>query len=373
MFKVRNWIVCGSAFFFLFFAFMSSAAHAGIFDSLKKEAEKAVQGDSGSSGSGGGAAPASQPASSAVKTPASNVTYTPDSSGLPPGLMFSTVLNGVLLDWKKGVFKMNQIQAVFLPKPSFSGTYPYDPTRGGGELYTLLKNSSGKLVARFDWYASVLKAPYWLLGSYEWSDAGGAKGAAGGGPVLGAGKYTLEFYAAGKKFYVFPFQVSKVASKDPFKPGDGHYLDGDWENWGYLYYSEANPERNLEWKFWLRDKTVDIRGKDAKIDVTISKGGKVIVESNPATYNIKPTWIRFAFGLSHPKKGTSGGAYFKAKDLLAKDGSYVLTVKIDKKTYGSWKFNVKGGKLVYGPRTQRGASDPLTFIEGGRDAWWYGK
>ena len=34
-------------------------------------------------------------------------------------------------------------------------------------------------------------------------------------------------------------------------------------------------------------------------------------------------------------------------------------------------FAVKGGKLNYTGRTLREKADPLTFIEGGRDAWWY--
>ena len=74
-----------------------------------------------------------------------------------------------------------------------------------------------------------------------------------------------------------------------------------------------------------------------------------------------------------PPKGTSGGAYFKAKNLMATDGDYTLTMKIANKPYGVWKFAVKDHKLNYTGRTLRGKADPITFIEGGRDAWWYGK
>ena len=48
-------------------------------------------------------------------------------------------------------------------------------------------------------------------------------------------------------------------------------------------------------------------------------------------------------------------------------------VKIDDKEYGVWKFKVEGGKLNYTGRTVRGKADPMTFVEGGKDAWWYGK
>ena len=52
-------------------------------------------------------------------------------------------------------------------------------------------------------------------------------------------------------------------------------------------------------------------------------------------------------------------------------GNYTLTMKLDSNVYGVWKFKVIGGQLNYTGRTERGKADPLTFVEGGRDAWWY--
>ncbi|MDA2918072.1 hypothetical protein MYX76_01015 [Desulfobacterota bacterium AH_259_B03_O07] len=46
---------------------------------------------------------------------------------------------------------------------------------------------------------------------------------------------------------------------------------------------------------------------------------------------------------------------------------------IDGKPYGTWKFEVVDGKPSYTDRKVRGKTDPLTFIEGGHDAWWYTK
>jgi len=67
-----------------------------------------------------------------------------------------------------------------------------------------------------------------------------------------------------------------------------------------------------------------------------------------------------------------GRAYFKAKDLLANDGNYVLRMELDGQPYGDWPFSVADHKLTYVGRTAPG-SDPLTFIAGGKDAWWYEK
>ena len=71
--------------------------------------------------------------------------------------------------------------------------------------------------------------------------------------------------------------------------------DGPWENWGYLYYSEARPEQNLIWKVWLRNKEPDVRGIDAKVKATIYRGGQPICTNPDATHNLKPMWNRWEF------------------------------------------------------------------------------
>jgi hypothetical protein len=127
---------------------------------------------------------------------------------------------------------------------------------------------------------------------------------------------------------------------------------------------------------WLRttrhDKATDYRTVD--IEVTRDKDGKVMCVSRDNTsYNLPHTWTRVAFDMVNPPVKTSGGAYFKARDLLAQDGGYTLEMKLDGEYHGTWKLEVKNGKFVTEGRSLRGEADPLTFIEGGRDAWWYEK
>jgi hypothetical protein len=83
--------------------------------------------------------------------------------------------------------------------------------------------------------------------------------------------------------------------------------------------------------------------------------------------------VRYEFDMIFPMEGTSGGAYFKAKDLVGTDGSYILTLQIDGELYGTWNFKISGGVFVLAGRALRASADPLTFVEGGRDAFWYGK
>jgi hypothetical protein len=161
----------------------------------------------------------------------------------------------------------------------------------------------------------------------------------------------------------------------PDNPFDGEaiYLtDGYWNDWGYLYYADANPAQNLVWKIWLREKTFKQPSHKVKVEIIRDKDKKVICQSREnTTRTFRHEWVRYDFDMVNPPIKTSGGAYFKAKDLLAVDGDYTLNMSIDGSAYGVWKFKVSGEKLNYTGNTLRGEADSLTFVEGGKDAFWY--
>lgn len=372
---------------FLIALIWSYRAEAGFFNDIKRKATKAASevahevtetysgkdsdtktdsknpGNNSSSQATAAGGPAPQ-ASSGSRGKA-----TPHPSGFPPELMFSTVLNGVQLHYKTGKLQLNQIQAVFLPDPptKSKSIYAYDPTNSGGLIWAVLNDGAGNKQAKFEFTGQNIKGPFWLLNTARCSECEPGNRT----NPLKPGKYTLDFYVEGEHFYHFPFSVDTVPPANPFDGGDLYFINGDWEKWGYLYYSEARPEQNLIWKVWLRNKENNIRGIDAKIDVTVYRDGKPLAKNPPATHNLKPSWNRFEFGLTEPMKGTSGGRYFKARDLLAQDGNYTLKMVINGDEYGTWPFSVNEGKLQYTGRSERGKADPLSFIEGGKDAWWY--
>jgi hypothetical protein len=288
----------------------------------------------------------------------------------PPGLMHSTLLNGVKLDHKRGELYLYHIQAVFLPPAESKTIYKYNPN-DGGKIWAMLSDKGGAEVARFDFYGELLKAPFWLLNSYKLADLRTGEKPASGRVKIPAGEYVLDFFLESGKFYTFPFTVSVLKSGDAFAPEDYHFLDGAWEDWGYLFYADANPDRPIQWKVWLRNKQHE-QAKDVKIRIEVSRGGQLVATSREnMTFSLRPEWVRYEFDLIRPMKGTSGGAQLMAKDLLAQDGAYTLTLAIDGQPYGTWHFTVQGGKPNYTGRTVRGEADPLTFVEGARDAWWY--
>jgi hypothetical protein len=292
----------------------------------------------------------------------------------PPGLPFAALLNGVKLRPGTSDLRFDNLRAVFLPPAqSKGGGNPYNPD-DGGKLWAILTDGAGQELARFDFWAEALEQPYWLLSAYRTTDLKTGEKGDSADQKLAPGDYVLSFFLDSGKFYTFPFKVTKAESADPFAGGTVHFLEGAWTDWAYLFYSGANPEQALVWKVWLRHKGVGEKSVKVKCEVKRDGDGQLVCVSRPdMTYTLNPGWVRYEFDLIFPMQGTGGGAYFKAKDLLAKDGSYTMKMAVDSQDYGTWKFQVAGGKLNYTGRTVRGQADPLTFVEGGRDAWWYCK
>jgi len=290
----------------------------------------------------------------------------------PPGLLFSTLLNGVKMNHNDGKLRIDDIQAVFLPDVTSNSSNHYDPDTGG-KLWTILRKADGTALYRLDWYAEKIKDPFWLLNSYRATDLGSNR-VLGGGPLAfnQPGDYVLDFHLSSGLFYAFPFSLVRASSSDPLA-GECLLLSGAWEKWGYFYYADADPQRQLLFKIWLHNNGPQEKDVRIKIEVK-NQAGKLVCTSRPGmTQTLAPEWNRFEYDLISPMQGTSGGAMFTAGQLLAKNGSYTLKLTIDGNLYGTWSFQVAGGKLVYSGRTLRGKADPLTFVEGGRDAWWYEK
>jgi hypothetical protein len=281
----------------------------------------------------------------------------------PPGLSFSSLLNGVVMLPKDGRLHLDHIQATFIP----------DDCEGG---FVVLRTAEGEELYQWDWRPDRLEKPYTLFNIHSLTDLrSGETLSAHYADLSTPGDYVLDFYLPTEHFYTYPFSVMKIGGDDPFGDGQCYVMDGDWSDWGYLYYSDANPEQSLQWKIWLQNDAC--KEEDIKVRVEINRdadGDLVCTSREYMTNSVQPKWIRLAFDMVFPEgKDVPHGTYFKAKDLLATDGAYTLTMKIDDAPYGTWKFAVENGKLNYVGRSLRGEADPLTFVEGGRDAWWYAK
>ena len=148
----------------------------------------------------------------------------------PPGFSFSSVLNGVNLLPKNGQFRLNHLQTTFLPDGCEKG-------------WVVLRTADGKELCQYDWTPDHLKKPYTLLNIMTTTDLqSGEKISTGVLNLTEPGDYVLDFYIPGELYYTFPFSVAKLSSDDPFGGGECYRLEGDWADWGYLYYGDAKPD-----------------------------------------------------------------------------------------------------------------------------------
>ncbi|MFZ1702531.1 MAG: hypothetical protein WBO10_07020 [Pyrinomonadaceae bacterium] len=279
----------------------------------------------------------------------------------PPGIMFATLLNSVKVNSRDGWLRLgNQMQNVFMPD--------------GSTGKVVLSKADGSQICYWEWGLDGfgLKPPYKLFGFKQPAKPGGSRLEMADQKLTQPGKYVLDFYRGENKFYTFPFSIKTLSPDNAFDGNAIYLVDGAWNDWGYLFYSEADPEQNLVWKVWLRETEFTKKDHKVRIEVTRDKDKKLICQNRENTTNrFQHDWVRYDFDLVNPPVKTSGGAYFKAKDMLAVDGAYTLRMTMDGKPHGVWKFSVAGGKLNYTGKTVRGTADTMTFVEGGKDAWWY--
>ncbi len=300
-------------------------------------------------------------------------TSTAQPSAYPPCIMYSTLLNGVQVHPIQGTFRLHQIQAVFLPEIPSNDVFIYSP-ENGGTLTSNLKRADGSTVAEIVWYAEKLRAPYWLMSSYKIRVPGGGWDAEPQFKLTAAGDYVIEFLLDGKLFYRFPFSLEALGSGDPYNPQTIYRVNGVWSDYAYLLYADADVTKPLMFKIWLRNSGTEKR-QDVKVTGSLKHGGKEIAKFGefPLDYSLSADWVRYEMTFGQFKNTQFNGKLWhtslKAEELL-KSGKYEVVVELGDKHYGTWEFSVKNGQIEHVGRQVRSATDPLDFIEGGKDAFW---
>jgi len=289
---------------------------------------------------------------------------------MPPGIMWHSLLASTTVYSNTGNFTLSGFErmvAVFLPPAQSNTVYPYNPT-DGGKFWAILKDADGTELLRYDLWAAERPAPYWSVDDSWVTDLATGERVQTGQVPLPPGDYTADFYLDSGRFYTFSFSISQITSDDPFNPQSFSFLEGPWRDWGALTYADAEPSNTLYWVIFLRNKGREAsKSVSLEVQVTRDADGAVVCTTRPGmSWSLMREWRSHRLELVRP-----GGVPCAAADLLSRDGAYTLRMTMDGQNYGTWKFNVAGGKLQYTGRTVRGEADPLEFVEGGTNQWWY--
>lgn len=289
---------------------------------------------------------------------------------MSPTIMWHSILGSTVVYSTHGNLTLvgfERLCAVFLPPAESRTIYPYNPT-DGGNFWAILSSADGTELARYDFWAHQRPAPYWFVDDAWVTDLRTEERVEGGSLPVQPGDYVVDYFLDSGRFYTFAFSVNTLESDDPFRPQTFWFLDGPWRDWGALTYANADPDSSLNWVIFLHN-----RGREAstntRFDVRVTRdadGSVVCGTRSGMSWNLNREWKSHRFEMVSPDQRP-----FRAKDLLARDGAYTLVMAVNGEHYGTWRFNVAGGQLQHAGRAVRGAVDPLGFIEGGPDQWWY--
>lgn len=290
----------------------------------------------------------------------------------PPSILYSTMLNEGLLFRRNGQLWLERMTIVFLPDRDASGNaVQYGINDGEHRLISRLSNAGGDTLGTTYWTASP-GSTFGQKGAFVNMSSTNIKG--NDKFTLAPGSYALDFFIDGKPFQHVPFTVRQLVARDAYDPQNILGIDGPWNDYGYLHIHDARPDSYVNWKMWLRneDPNPTTREYDAQITVTLKRNGKKVAGSgNSGHYSINGReWKRYEFQMTDPDK--PNGAMFSGADIFNNPGAYEVVVEINGRE-SVYKFEVKDGKIRHAGRQVREGTDPLVYLEGGRDAWWIRK
>lgn len=173
-----------------------------------------------------------------------------------------------------------------------------------------------------------------------------------------AGEYSLAFYLDGKAITSFDFTITIEKSGDAFQPASTYYVDGPWNELGFLQVVNGDPDTPLTFKFWTRQQT-STPDNNMKASVQLFRGEELVADAGAGAV-AWTEWSLKEFSFRYPD--AQGGQKFSTADLLKNDGSYVIRVKFDDQLHGYYAVEVRGGEVVPHDRQAMGYEPATAWL-----------
>lgn len=341
---------------------VSSVSQAQLGGMLKKaaknvatdQATKAVSGQISGSGNSSGSGAIGGASSPALDW--SQFTMT-------PAITMKSLLEGTEVS-DNGNLRMNFYRATFIPNKKANGQ-PVDMIRDDNVLTTKVY-VNGQLI----------KSPAYNDGDYfndgkqnSYQDNGNQQSDL---MMTQEGKYKIDFFAGGKQFYTFDFDVHKKVNTDPYATSAAlWYSTGPWEKWAYV-----TPQTTGNFIFGFYMMHTDLKpdpnnprktSKSVNWNPELMQNGKVISVPNKHTAIVKQgEWEAFDTSI----KLVGAKDYLKINEL--KDGSYTMKITVEGEPAPRlYDFKMAGGAIVLSDKQDRAKNkDPQTLVEGWNNYFW---
>ncbi|MCA8956999.1 MAG: hypothetical protein KDC87_13055 [Planctomycetes bacterium] len=170
--------------------------------------------------------------------------------------------------------------------------------------------------------------------------------------VTEAGDYVLSIELDGKCMAEIPFTATRQASGDAFNPVTRVFLDGPWPHYACLFMPRlSDTEATPVVRTWTRGGLFN-KNKSELVSIEVYQGGDLVFVSAPVHKSnlLSDTMWHRSDSPLHFRTGDGGGP-IKLRDLLKKDGEYLVVRKRDGSPTGAWKLVIRDGKPIPHPRS----------------------
>lgn len=282
-----------------------------------------------------------------------------------PALLFSDVLKSMSdqVFWEKGKLRFfERVRFTFLPDfndPNHIAAY--NPNSGAW-LISQIANDSGEVVQTIQWEARRESFPIWVGQAVNNSDP----------DALAPGDYTATWTIDGQPFWALEFSVENAGAASAYE--QGHFLlEGPWADWAYVYVPNGNLGQTPTFNLFIRDAEARPGNwTDQTVVVEVFRDDELVAQhghndgaSRPASIvQARPWWVAHEFSLRRPDD-----AGFVAASELTAPGEYEVQVTINGEPWGSYYYQAEG-ELPRPDRQDRGADDPMDFLEGLTDRFY---
>ncbi|MCB9917154.1 MAG: hypothetical protein H6832_01965 [Planctomycetes bacterium] len=179
------------------------------------------------------------------------------------------------------------------------------------------------------------------------------------------GDYILSIELDKTTIVSVPFTAKHEASGDAFNPVTRVFLDGAWPHYACLaMHRLGDLDHTPVLRTWIRGGMFN-KKKDETLGIEVYDGADLIFVSAPvhksnllsdSNWRASDAPLQFRTG--------DGGGPIKLRDLVKKDGDYLVVRKREGEMTGAWKLVIRNGKPVAHPRSKLDYDPPQDRLIG---------
>lgn len=175
-----------------------------------------------------------------------------------------------------------------------------------------------------------------------------------------SGEYVLTIKLTDDAITRFSFTVGAEPSDNPYDPPKKFWREGPWRDFGYFSVPASDSSGNMRFNWWMSVRELPTGMTNPAITIHLMENYKEIAVSRGEIRLKNLDWRFFSSELVKTKK--PGTNQMTMRDLVARDGVYLLIVKADDKPIKSFRLETKNGRLQRAEQSRMDFEPHADFI-----------